>query len=90
MTPPLAPKITAAPVLLPRGESKGVSSSSWGTRQSLRKRRSISRVVRTTSTSGSPQASFISGRSLSAFLAEQGMIETTKILWGSSPNFSAK
>ena len=90
MTPPVAPKITAAPVLAPRGLSNSASSSSAGTMQSLRNRRTISRVVNTMSTSGSPQASFMVGSSLSAFLAEQGMMDTTNSLWGSMPFFSAK
>ena len=86
----MAPKITAAPVPLPRGLSNSASSRSAGTMQSLRKRRHISRVVSTASTSGSPQASFIPGSSHSAFLAEQGMMDTTNTLWGSRPIFSAK
>ena len=90
MTPPVAPKMTAAPVPVPRGLSKGSSARSEGTMQSLRNRRTISRVVSTTSTSRSPQASRMVGSSLSAFLAEQGMMETTQSLWGSMPIFSAK
>ena len=90
MTPPVAPKITAAPVPVPRGLSNSASSRSAGTMQSLRNRRHISRVVSTTSTSGSPQASRMVGSSLSAFLAEQGMMEATKTFFGSRPIFSAK
>ena len=49
-----------------------------------------SRVVMTTSTSGSPQASFMVGRAHSLFLDTQGITDTTNILWGSTPIFSAK
>ena len=90
MTPPVAPNTTAAPVPLPRGLSKGVSGRTAGLICSPRNIRTISRVVSTTSTSGSPQASFIVGSSHSAFLAEQGMTDTTNSLWGSMPFFSAK
>ena len=90
MTPPVEPKMTAAPVPVPRGLSKGVSSRMAGLICSPRNIRTISRVVRTTSTSGSPQASFMVGSAHSAFLAVQGISETTKILWGSTPSFSAK
>ena len=90
MTPPVAPKITAAPVPVPRGLSKGASSRSPGTMQSLRNSRHISRVVSTTSTSGFPKALRMVGSSHSAFLAEHGIIETTHIFRESIPIFSAK
>ena len=48
------------------------------------------RVVMTTSTSLSPQASFRLGMSASLFFAVQGMTEITRILWGSTPIRSAK
>ena len=88
MTPPVAPKMTAAPVLAPRGLSKrllqGVQRDEMVACGCMR---TNSRVVRTTSTSGSPQASFmvLAGRTRS-FLAMQGMTEMTCILWGSMPN----
>ena len=90
MTPPVAPKITAAPVPLPRGLSKGISSRTAGLICSPRNIRTISRVVSTTSTSGSPQASRMVGRAASLFLAVQGMMDTTKMSWGSTPSFLAK
>ena len=90
MTPPVAPKITAAPVPVPRGLSKGVSSMTAGLICSPRSMRTNSRVVSTTSTSGSPQALLRLGMARSAFLAVQGMMDTTQILWGSTPSFSAK
>ena len=90
MTPPVAPKITAAPVLVPRGLSKASSGRSPGWMLSLRNSRSISRVVSTASTSGSPQASRMVGSAHSLFFAMQGMMDTTNIRWGSMPIFSAK
>ena len=52
--------------------------------------RSISRVVSTRSTSGSPQASFMTSMAASSFLARQGITETLKIRWGSTPSTWAK
>jgi hypothetical protein len=52
--------------------------------------RASSRVVSTASTSRQPSAEAISGRCASYFLAVQGMMDTTKILAGSSPSFRAK
>ena len=90
MTPPVAPKITAAPVPEPSGESKLLSSKAAGSIIEQRSIRTSSRVVMTTSTSGSPQASRIVGSSASAFLDVHGMTEMTRRFLGSTPIFSAK
>ena len=90
MTPPVAPKITAAPVPEPSGESKLPSSKAAGSIIEQRSIRTSSRVVMTTSTSGPPQASFIVGSAASAFLDVHGMTEITRRFLGSTPIFSAK
>ena len=90
MTPPVAPNTTAAPVPLPRGLSKGVSGRTAGLICSPRNIRTISRVVSTTSTSGSPSAFRMVGSAASAFLAVQGMMDTTNSFLGSTFSWSAK
>ena len=52
--------------------------------------RTISRVVSTTSTSGSPSASRMVGSAASAFLAVQGMMDTTNSFLGSTFSWSAR
>ena len=52
--------------------------------------RTISRVVSTTSTSGSSLMVRMVGRAASLFFAVQGMMDTTKMRLGSTPIFSAK
>mmetsp|Transcript_10557 Transcript_10557/g.35821 ORF Transcript_10557/g.35821 Transcript_10557/m.35821 type:complete len:229 (+) Transcript_10557:90-776(+) len=73
ITPPLAPKITAAPVDSPRGESNCASlgRDAKGMRR-WRIMRASSRVVMAASTS--PR---MPGRTASSFLAVQGMTDTT-------------
>ena len=77
ITPPLAPKITPAPVYSP--------NISWSKSSSFKSRKLIpnilinlpnSLVVNTASTSFKPSVRF-SSRSFSPFLATHGMIETT-------------
>ncbi|CDC75943.1 unknown [Candidatus Colimorpha enterica] len=88
ITPPVAPKITAAPVSSPSGES----NSSSGREVNLRPARSIilasSRVVIAMSTSGYPDALW-SSLPISNFFAVQGMTDTETISFGSIPAFSA-
>ena len=90
MTPPVAPKMTAAPVPEPRGLSKPLSSNADGSIIEQRSIRTSSRVVMTTSTSCSPHASRIVGSAASAFLDVHGMMEITRSFLGSTPIFSAK
>ena len=75
---------------LPSGLSNSVSGSTAGLICSPRNIRTISRVVSTTSTSGSPWSSFMVGSAHSAFLAVQGMMDTTNSFLGSTFSFSAK
>ena len=89
MTPPVAPKMTPAPLYTPMGESKPSSGMSSGCSRSARTRRTSSRVVSTRSTSR-PASVRMVGRSHSDFLATQGMMETLKILSGSTPMRLAK
>ena len=60
--------------------------STW----SLFKSRASSRVVRTMSTSFSPESPRMVGRSLSDFLLTQGITEMTLSFSGGMPIFSAK
>ena len=90
ITPPVAPKTTAAPVDEPRGLSNSSSGRYFGSMWFARSMMFSSRVVMLTSTSGSPSASFIVGSSHSLFLATHGMMETMKSRLGSMPIFSAK
>ena len=89
MTPPVTPKIAAAPVDSATSSSKHSSSESFvkSMRASLIMRAS-SRVVMEISTERMPSVS-ISGRSASNFLATHGMTATTTMFFGSMPAFSA-
>ena len=86
ITPPLAPKMVAAPVLSPISSSKFSSGRLLKSIPASLIMRASSRVVRTASTLGSPLFC-ISGRVISNFFAVQGMIDTTKIFFGSIPCF---
>ena len=88
MTPPVAPKMTAAPVLSPIKLSKSPSGRRVKLMLASLIMRASSRVVMTTSTSARPLWPS-SGRAASNFLAVQGMTETTAISLGSMPAFSA-
>ena len=81
--------MTPAPLYTPMGESNPSSGMSSGLSFSPRIRRTNSRVVSTRSTSG-PASVRIVGRSHSDFLATQGMMDTLKILDGSTPIRLAK
>ena len=90
ITPPVAPKTTAAPVAEPSGLSNSSSGRYFGSMWFARIMILSSRVVMLTSTSGSPASFFIVGSSHSLFFATQGMMETTNRRFASMPAFSAK
>ncbi len=88
MTPPVAPKMSAAPVESPSGLSKPLPSRELKSIPASLIIRASSRVVRTASTVGRPSMN-ISGRVISNFFAVHGMTETTYMFFGSTPIFSA-
>ena len=89
ITPPVTPKMSAAPVDRPSGASNVPSGSARRSMPADLIIRASSRVVSTASTSGTPSRLESSGRWISYFLAVQGMTETTKRSFGSTPSFSA-
>ena len=89
MTPPEAPKMAAAPVETPSMGSNAPSGRCSKSRPAWVIMRPSSRVVRDTSTGMQPLGSRCSSRSTSYFLAVQGMMDTTKMSWGSMPACSA-
>jgi hypothetical protein len=88
ITPPVAPKMTLAPVLSPSRLSKSSSGSLLKLMLHSLIMRASSRVVITSSTSGLPPWER-SGRLASTYLAGQGSTDTTTISLGSMPAFSA-
>ena len=88
ITPPVAPKMTAAPVETPMASSNFSSGRRLKFSWAFLIRRASSRVVMEMSTSGTPLASSFS-RPISNFLAVQGMTDTHTMSWGSRPIFCA-
>ena len=85
ITPPVAPKMTLAPVDTPSRGSNSPSGRWSNIMPAWVMSRASSRVVRDTSTGMQPLASRCSGRLTSYFLAVQGMTDTTKMSLGSMP-----
>ena len=85
ITPPDAPKMAPAPLYsLISGSSNADGSSAARSTPSRRSRRANSRMVSTTSTSGTPLRPSC-GRAASCFFAVQGMTDTTRTRAGSMP-----
>ena len=76
ITPPVRPKMVAAPLDSPSGLSKGVSVRFAQFTPTIRSKRLNSRTVSTASTSASASVAS-SGTSHSYFFATQGMMDTT-------------
>ena len=90
MTPPVAPKMTDAPVDSPSAGSKSSSGRSLKRMPARSIMRASSRVVMEMSMSGMPSpAALMLSRPTSNFFAVQGITDTETMLCGSRPIFSA-